>query len=200
MKKYLGYLEKYSVAGFINLVLCRIRTIFLYSPAGLIRFPIDIRGRKQIHYGNGMTTGRSCRIEVVGKRKGVVIWFGKNVQINDNVHIVGMDKVIIGNDVLIASKVFISDCSHGSYSGNDCSSPDTPPRERKLVGKPVAIEDRVWLGDNVVVMPGVTIGYGSIIGASAVVVDSIPPESIAVGIPARVIKRFDHNKQQWILV
>lgn len=56
----------------------------------------------------------------------------------------------------------------------------------------------MWLGDNVVVMPGVTIGYGSVIGASSIVVKDIPSESIAVGIPAKVIKKFDRSKSRWI--
>ena len=59
------------------------------------------------------------------------------------------------------------------------------------------IEDNVWLGDNVTVLPGVTIGRGSIIGSNAVVSKSIPPYSIAVGIPARVIKRWDEETKSW---
>lgn len=58
-----------------------------------------------------------------------------------------------------------------------------------MISKSVSIEDDVWLGYNVTVLPGVTIGKGSVIGAGSVVCSDIPPYSIAVGNPAKVIKR-----------
>jgi len=152
----------------------------------------------KIRFEKGFTTGRNCRLEAIGRINGVGLKIGRNVQINDNVHIVVADTVIIGNDVLMASKIFISDCSHGRYIGEDQSDPDIPPSSRELYAEPVYIGDRVWIGDNVVVMPGVTIGNGSIIGASSVVVSDIPEECIAVGIPARVIKRWDRIMKKWV--
>ncbi|MBL4677498.1 MAG: hypothetical protein JKY70_15040 [Mucilaginibacter sp.] len=63
--------------------------------------------------------------------------------------------------------------------------------------KPVIIEDNVWIGETVSVLPGVTIGKGSIIGASAVVTKNIPPYSIAVGNPAKVIKTYNFESNSW---
>ncbi|WP_238555015.1 DapH/DapD/GlmU-related protein [Chryseobacterium sp. P1-3] len=110
---------------------------------------------------------------------------------NDYVHITAMEKVQIGNNVLFASKIYVSDCSHGSYAGdNNDSSPDSIPHERKLFSKPVIIEDNVWLGEFVSVLPGVTIGKGTIVGANSLVSKSLPPYVIAVGIPAKPIKKI----------
>jgi lipopolysaccharide O-acetyltransferase len=111
-----------------------------------------------------------------------------------------MEKVKIGNNVLIASKVFISDHSHGRYDGIDQDSPDTIPKDRKLFCKPVIIEDNVWIGEFVSILPGVTIGKGSIIGTMSVVNKSIDAYSIAVGCPARVIKRYDFDQKKWIRI
>ena len=122
---------------------------------------------------------------------------GKNVQINDCVHIAVTNSVTIGNDVLIASKVFITDHNHGSYSDEFHDNPDEPPYNRKIYSKPVVIKDRVWLGENVAVMPGVTIGEGVIIGCSAVVTKSIPPNCIAAGNPAKVIKTYNFKNNKW---
>ena len=62
------------------------------------------------------------------------------------------------------------------------------------------IEENVWLGDGVCVLPGVTIGKGSIIGANAVVNKNIPAYCIAAGVPAKVIKKFDEQLKQWVAV
>jgi len=191
---------KYRGLALLYILSCLVRTRLLFSPARLIRFPIDIRNKSAMKWGSGFTTGKNCRLEAISpKGKEASIKIGNNVQLNDNVHIVSAESVILGDDVLIASKVFISDCSHGKYSGIDCSSPDSAPQTRPLYKAPVCIEDRVWIGDNVVVMPGVHIGAGTIIGASSVVVDSIPSDCIAVGAPARVIKKYDRIMKQWVL-
>lgn len=190
---------RYSGTAFLYHSFCYFVTRIFYSPARLIRFPIDVRNRKGIKWGADFTTGRNCRLESLTHEK-TTISFGRNVQINDNVHVVAAESVNIGNDVLIASKVFISDCSHGIYQGPNASSPESVPKDRPLVSSPVSIGDRVWIGDNVVIMPGVTIGAGAIIGASAVVSGDVPPNSIAVGIPARVIKLYDKGKGMWMNV
>ncbi|QYS86606.1 hypothetical protein JJC03_00550 [Flavobacterium oreochromis] len=106
--------------------------------------------------------------------------------------------MFIGNNVLLASKIYISDCSHGSYAGNtDDSHPDISPNKRQLFAKPVVIEDNVWLGEFVSVLPGVTIGKGTIVGANSVVSKSLPPYVIAVGAPAKPIKKFNFSIKMW---
>ena len=102
------------------------------------------------------------------------------------------------SNTILASKIYISDCSHGSYSGDENDShPDSIPHDRPLSSKPVAIEDNVWLGEFVSVLPGVTIGKGSIVGANSVVSKSLPPYVIAVGTSAKPIKKFNFETNKW---
>lgn len=124
-----------------------------------------------------------------------------DVQLEDFVHIGVANHVEIGNHVLMASKVYISDHNHGFYTGEAPSDPEMAPAKRPLdATRKVIIEDNVWLGEFVSVMPGVTIGRGSIIGANSVVTKDIPPYSIAVGAPAKVVKRYDATRKAWIRV
>ncbi|MBE7081631.1 MAG: maltose O-acetyltransferase [Clostridiales bacterium] len=83
------------------------------------------------------------------------------------------------------------------YAQNHCTSnPDIPMREQGMAEiKPITIEDDVWIGARVVVLPGVTIGKGSVIGACAVVSKDVPPYSVFVGNPGRVVKNRK-NKQE----
>lgn len=167
--------------------------------ARLLRFPIDIRGKSGIDFGHGLTTGYGCRLEsfAAGHCKSLV--FGNNVQINDYVHINALERVQIGDNVLIASKVFITDLAHGCYEGGQHDSPpDEIVKERPLSSKPVVIGNNVWIGELCSVLPGVTIGANSIIGANSTVSKSIPANSIAVGCPARVIKTYDFEAHRWV--
>jgi acetyltransferase-like isoleucine patch superfamily enzyme len=192
-------IKEYGFGDFFKLLVLLIRSKLFYPKARLIRFPFYIKGKKFIRYGRGFTTGRGCRIEAYpqdGRSAAVIL--GENVQINDYVHISGMSRVSIGNNVLIASKVYISDISHGDYSGGQQDSlPLSLPQERKLVSKEVQIGDCVWIGESVSILPGVTVGQGSIIGANSLVSKDIPAYTIAVGNPARIIKKFDFQKKRW---
>lgn len=191
-------LERYGFVGFVKLVLSYIFTKLFYRKSRLIRLPFDVRNKSNIDFGDQLTTGIGCRIETFPEIKKIVLKFGKNVQLNDYVHITAMNNVTIGDNVLMASKIFISDCTHGSYSGdsND-SNPDSTPIDRPLSSKPIIIEDNVWLGEFVSVLPGVTIGKGTIVGANSVVSKDLPKYVIAVGSPAKPIKRFNFSTQRW---
>lgn len=190
----------YSFFGYIKLCYYVLFTKLLFPKARIIRLPIEIRGRKFIDFGEGLTTGKGCRFEAFSEVDIKRITFGKRIQVNDYVHISAMNKVVIGDNVLMASHIYISDNSHGSYKGVHQSSPESLPIERPYYIAPVLIEDNVWLGEGVVVMPGVTIGRGSIIGANSTVTKSIPAWSIAVGQPAKVIKQYDFIQKQWLMV
>ena len=189
---------KYTFLGTLKMIIFLLRTKFVFKNARIIRFPIDIRGRKYISVGKGFTTGFGCRIEAYQANKKPCLFFGENFQMNDYVHITAMENVKIGNNVLLASKIYISDCSHGSYAGNENdSSPLSIPKNRKMFSNPVNIEDNVWLGEFVSVLPGVTIGKGTIVGANSVVSKSLPPNVIAVGTPAKPIKKFNFDNNKW---
>ena len=80
------------------------------------------------------------------------------------------------------------------------SSPLIPPVERDLVSNPIQIGNDVWLGENVTILPGVKIGNGSIIGAGAVVTFDVPDYHIAVGIPAKLIKKYSFEAKEWLVI
>ena len=100
--------------------------------------------------------------------------------------------IVFGEHVLLARNVYISDHRH-SYE--DLSRPITVQGVTGLA--PVFIGRHTWLGQNSVVLPGVTIGEHCVIGANSVVRNSIPAFSVAVGTPARVVKRFNPGSNGW---
>ena len=96
-------------------------------------------------------------------------------------------KITIGNYVRIAPQVMM-------IAGNHVfADPDRPIHEQGLEAKPIVIEDDCWIAGRVNIMAGVTIGKGSVIGAGAVVTKDVPPYSIAVGVPAKVIGSRKEN-------
>ena len=193
--------KRYGLLGSFRLLISFVYTKIFYSKARLIRLPFDIRNSNSIVIGKGFTCGFGCRLEAYPLQADEkVLFFGDNIEINDYVHISAGKKVTIGNNVLIASKVFISDINHGNYNTDNQDSPLIAPNCRKLSTSPVVIKDNVWLGEGVCVMAGVTIGFGSIIGASSVVTKDIPDYSIAVGSPAKVVKEFNFEKNEWLAV
>lgn len=187
---------KYSVFEYLYLVICKLYTMFFFQNARLIRLPIDIRNRKAILFGKNFTSGKYCRLETNrSEKEKKILNIGSNVQINDFVHISAWKSVSIGDDVLIASKVYISDVSHGDLS--QYYDINLPPIRQPLFVDPVKIGDNVWIGENVSVLPGVTIGRNSIIGAGSIVTKNIPAYTIAVGIPAKAIKRYCLTTKKW---
>jgi len=99
--------------------------------------------------------------------------------------------VKIGNDVMFAQNIVVSAMNHGY---EDIS---IPPSKQKDIIKLITIDDEVWIGANCVITIGVTIGKHSIVGAGSVVTKDIPPYCIAVGNPARVIKRYNSETSTW---
>lgn len=187
--------------GFIEilyLMKCKLITPIFFSKSRLIRLPIDVRGKKGINFGKNLTTGKYCRLESFSKDGNKTLFFGTNVQINDFVHINALKNVKIGDNVLIASKVFITDLEHGSYKSDEYDSvPDSIVKDRDLSSHDVIIEDNVWIGEMVSILPGVTIGKNSIIGSNSVVTKSIPENCIAVGNPAKIVKKYNYDTQKW---
>lgn len=189
---------KRSITEIIYLGRCLLFTKLHVPKARLLRIPIDIRGKKGIDFGKKLTTGYGCRFESFSEDEEKTLLLGNNVQINDYCHINAFKSVKIGDNVLIASKVFITDLEHGSYIGDENdSNPNSIVKDRPLSSKPVIIGNNVWIGELCSVLPGVTIGDNSIIGANSVVTKSIPANSIAVGNPAKVIKQFNFSTNRW---
>lgn len=125
------------------------------------------------------------------------IVIGDRVQASQWVHIAATHYVEIGDDVLIGSKVMITDHNHGQYSAEH-TPPRIPPAMRPLDrDRSTIIGRNVWLGDGVVVAPGSCVGEGCVVGANSVVTGNIPAGSICAGVPAKVIKTYDEQDQRW---
>ncbi len=120
---------------------------------------------------------RECYV-VAGEAEIVV---GSSSYIGHRCLMYGHAGIQIGRDVLLANDVQII-CGNHAFSRRDVPIRAQPPE-----GKPIVIEDDVWLGASAIVLGGVTVGQGSVVGAGSVVTHSIPPYSIARGVPARVV-------------
>jgi acetyltransferase-like isoleucine patch superfamily enzyme len=182
--------------------------------------PENIRGKKFLHFGDGslimwkpttifnenyISIGSNTLIgEGVSLSAGMVpgqkcltspvVTIGDRCLIGRGSGIVGHFSISIGDDVWTGHHVYITDQNHGY---EDVSRPISQQTQPEL---PVVIGDGSWLGFGSVVLPGVTIGKHCVIGANAVVTSDIPDYSVAVGVPARVIRRFDAEQQKWISV
>lgn len=192
--------HQYGLSDLLSLSWDLMLTRLSFPPAHIVRRPCYISGKQWIRVGKGFIAGPGLRIEALGSSKlsTPIIRIGNNVVVNDYVHIGGIESVLIGDRVLMASKVFISDHSHGSYGGDGVhSDPTIPPNDRPLHASPVVIEEDVWIGESVSILQGVKLGRGCVVGANSVVTHSVPPYTIAIGAPARVIKEFDFERRQW---
>lgn len=157
-----------------------------------VEYPISIYGGRYMKIGNNFSACAHLRLECIdewcGERFRPQITIGHDVTLHYRCHIGCINSIEIGNNVLMGSNVFITDHSYGTL---EASSKDVPWIRRPLLSKgKVVIKDDVWIGENVTILPGVTIGEGSIVGANSVVTHSIPPYSIAVGNPAKVVRHL----------
>jgi len=193
----IDYYKKYSILQILSLIVNTIfNKIFISRKIRIIRFPYSLIGKQLIVFSAGFSAGKRLRIECLGDNN-KKLFFGKNIKLNDDVHIGCIEKIVIEDNVLIGSKVLIIDHQHGKYTGEDQDSPYSTPDERKLFSKPILIEKNVWIGEMVSVMPGITIGSGSIIGSNSVITKDIPKNSIAVGNPCKVIKKYNDILHIW---
>ena len=99
--------------------------------------------------------------------------------------------VTIGNDIRLAQNITLSGLNHNYEDIN------IPIHKQGVSTAPIHIDDNTWIGANVVVLAGVTVGKHSIVAAGSVVTKNIPPYSVAVGNPARIIKQYNFETNTW---
>lgn len=141
---------------------------------------LDAKGENNrgIEIGSGVFIGRNG---ILHCKNGDII-IKDNVNIGFNCDIASSNRVEIGNNVLLAAYAYVVG------GGHDYSRTDVAVLEQKRVAKGIIIEEGVWIGAGVTVLDGVIVGEGSILGTGAVVNSDIAANSIAVGMPAKVIR------------
>lgn len=161
--------------------------IFKYGNGSLIRHAV----RMDLLPFNDFSIGKNSTIEdfsVVNNGVGdVIIGNGTRIGIGNTV----IGPVHIGNNVMFAQNVVLSGLNHG-YEDVSIS-----PSLQKVKVNKINISDDVWIGANAVITAGVNIGKHAIIGAGSVVTKDVPDFSIAVGNPARVIKKYNFENKEW---
>lgn len=166
-------------------VLCRgdFRRIGAHST---LQPPVRLVGVQHVEIGSRVFIGSNSWLEVVDPdyvRPAPAIQIGDGTSISGFCTITATRSVVIEPNVLIARYAYISDHTHA------CDSPHQPIKSQGITKiSPVRIREGAWLGQNVVVCPGVTIGHNAVIGANSVVRDDVPDFCVAAGAPARVIR------------
>ncbi len=138
---------------------------------------------KNVYIGKGawLSLGPGSKLEI-----------GDDTHINDGFVVACNFSVKIGKRVLIADRVFIADSNHGY------EEIDKPVMRQKMSeAEAVRVEDDSWIGINVCILKGVTIGRHAVVGAGAVVTESVPPYSVVAGNPAKVVKRYNFQARVW---
>jgi maltose O-acetyltransferase len=144
-------------------------------------------GARRIRYEICRRMFRSCGVDV-NVEHGALINGGQDIDIGDRSGI-GLDAFISGPLIIGRDVIMGPNCTFLSIN-RDTTSTDRPMIEQGFrPARPPVIEDDVWLGANVIILPGRRIGKGSIVAAGAVVASDVPPYSVVAGNPARVIKQ-----------
>ena len=155
--------------------------------------PFRLDGSKNIELGANSIVLRGGWLYCQGiEGASASLKIGNGCVFGYNNHITSVRSVLIGNNVLTANNVYISDNFH-SYENTELPIMHQPIQFKKMV----VIGDGAWIGENACII-GATVGRNSVIGANAVVTRDIPDYSVAVGMPAVVIRQFDLKLKKWI--
>ncbi len=156
--------------------------------------PSSVWRPEAIAIGSRVAIWPGSRLEALGNspegRR--LISIGDGCSLQTSAHIAAVRSVTIGSNVLVGSYVHITDHDH------EYGDPDWPPiLNRQVRAAPVAIGDGAWLGDQVIVLRGVSIGAGVVVGAASVVTRDVAPYTVVVGAPAKPVRRYDFERREW---
>lgn len=156
--------------------------------------PLQYDNPKTISLSQGIFIAEGAWLMGGTKAESMTLEIRDKTVIGHYAHIVAMEKIIIENEVLIADRVFISDCTH-CYE----NIRESILKQDVMILKPVVIGEGTWIGENVCIC-GASVGKHCVIGANSVVTKDIPDYSVAVGSPAKVIKKYDFIEKKWVNV
>ncbi len=167
----------------------RARRFAHFGERSAICFPVAaLFGEGAIHIGNGCIVGPYASLSAGVSPDEVpdtpVVRIGDRCVIGKGSAVVGHERIEIGDDVWTGNHVYISDANHGYVD------PEQPVGRQFAAPRPVSIGSGSWLGHGALVLGGATIGEHVVVGAGAVVTGDLPDYSVAVGNPARVIRRY----------
>lgn len=183
---------------------------FAHRGSGLtIAPPWEIRNADRIELGNGVKLGAGSVLNAATAYPGpwlahpdgrhVTQTFDPHLRIGNGVtatgglHVQAFSEIVIEDDVMFARNVFVADGTHARTVG------DVPYKFQGIADvAPIHIGRGAWIGNNVVVMPGVSIGAYAIVGANSVVTRDVPAGSVAVGAPARTVQTWDPEARTWM--
>jgi acetyltransferase-like isoleucine patch superfamily enzyme len=178
----------------------RARRFGSFGTGSGILFPtVALYGEAYIRIGRDVVVGPYCTLSA-GVMPGhvpdndPVVSIGDGVLIGRGSGIVGHRSVTIGDGVFTGHNVYVTDANHGYEDVHETIG------RQFAAPRPVAVGAGSWLGHGSVVLPGATVGEHVAVGAGSVVTGDLPSYSVAVGNPARVIKRYDAERAEWVSV
>lgn len=173
------------------------------GPGSHVGLPSLLHHPERLFIGSHSTIHPYCRIEVITENPHLEgaplpardprIEIGDRVVVNSFSHFGAMSRIVLEDDVGIATGVCIED-HHYEYAG---ASDERPLKKQPFRVAEVVLEQGCMIGEHAVILPGVRIGRNSWIGANAVVAEDVPPFAIAAGVPARVIRRRNEATGEW---
>ncbi len=173
-----------------------------------IKYPYRIAGANRITIGDDVFIGPNSVIKASTQYPGPAmsndihsvdpvmydaqVKIGNRVSVSGSLQLTAFSRIVIEDDVMFATNINITDALHGY------EKTDVPYKYQTMTrNKPITIGSGSWIGQNVVILPGVTIGRQCIVGANSTVTHSIPDCTIAAGSPARVISKWDDHENHW---
>jgi acetyltransferase-like isoleucine patch superfamily enzyme len=166
------------------------RSFAEFGSGSVIGLPVEFHGEQRIFVGERVYIGSSSYLQVIPNGAS----YDGRLRIESDVKIAGScvlsacEDILICSGALLARNVYIADHSHRF------DAPPIPIKDQGLDSvAPVRIGSGAWIGQNVVVMPGVEIGDGAVVGANSVVTTNVPSFTVAVGAPARPIRLIAYN-------
>jgi lipopolysaccharide O-acetyltransferase len=163
-----------------------------FGSHSVLQPPIRLDGEWRIAIGSDVYVGAGCWLQVLdGHGDEVALELGDGTSIQGGCVLSAALGIRLGRQVLLARNVYVSDHGHAF----DDTSRAVLAQGIDRLGR-VEIGDGAWLGENVVVCPGVRIGRGAVVGANAVVTTDVPDFAVAVGAPARVVRIFGRAEER----